>query len=105
LQGLVTKIIETHKGKIVSSQALPAREDAKTAEAAKASISLQMNASIVSLMLILYTLETSHPYLFVDQLTVRAGQGRAYKAAPGVEPEYMVQITVSGFAVAGGGKP
>jgi general secretion pathway protein M len=105
LQGLVTRIIETQNGKIISSQALPAKDEGKTAGPAKAAISIQMNASIMPLLRILHTLESNQPYLFVDQLTVRAGQGRAYKPVAGVEPEYMVQITVSGFATAGGGKP
>jgi len=105
LQGLVTGIIETHNGKIVSSQVIPAKEDGKKTGPAKASISVQMNASMVPLLVILYTLETGQPYLFVDQLTVRTGLGRAYKPVGGVEPEFVVQFTVSGFALAGGGKP
>lgn len=105
LQGLVTKIIETNNGKIASSQALPAKDDGKAAEPVKIAISVQMSASITSLLGILHSLETSQPYLFVDQLTVSANQGRAYRPIPGVEPEYVVQLTVSGFALAGGGKP
>jgi general secretion pathway protein M len=105
LQGLVTKIIESNNGRIISSQAVPAKAEGKTAEPAKAAISIQMNATIGSLLQILHTLETSQPYLFVDQLTVRAGQGRVYKPVPGVEPEYQVQLTVSGYALTGGGKP
>ncbi len=105
LQGLVTRIVETQKGRIISSQALPAKADGKSAEPAKAAISILMNSTISSLLLVLHALETNQPYLFVDQLTVRAGQGRVYKPVPGVEPEYQVQLTVSGFALAGGGKP
>jgi hypothetical protein len=105
MQGLVTRIIETHKGKIASSQALPAKEDAKAAEPAKVAISVQMSASIVPLLLILHTLETSQPYLFVEQLTVNATQGRGYRPVAGVEPEYLVSLTVSAFAPAGSGKP
>ena len=105
LQGLVTGIIETNKGRITSSQALPAKEDGKTAGPAKATISVQMNASIIPLLLILHTLETTQPYLFVDQLSVRANQGRTYRPVVAVEPEYVVQFRVSGFALAGGGKP
>ena len=105
LQGLVTRIIETHNGKINSSQALPAKTDGKTAGPARATISVQMNASIIPLLLILHTLETTQPYLFVDQLAVRATQGRAYRPVAGVQPEYVVQLRVSGFALAEGGKP
>lgn len=105
LQGLVTRIVETNNGRIISSQALPAKAEGKAAEPAKAAISILMNATIGSLRVILHALETNQPYLFVDQLTVRAGQGRVYKPVPGVEPEFQVQLTVSGFAPAGGGKP
>jgi hypothetical protein len=102
---LVTGIIEANKGKITSSQALPAKDDGKTAGPAKVTISVQMNASAIPLLGILHTLETTQPYLFVDQISVRAGQGRAYRPVAGVEPEYVVQFRVSGFALAGGGKP
>ena len=105
LQGMVTRIIETGNGKIASSQALPAKDDGKAGEPAKATILVQMNASIIPLLTILHTLETSRPYLFVDGLTVWANQGRAYKPVPGIQPEYTVQLTVSGFALPGGGKP
>jgi general secretion pathway protein M len=105
LQQLVTGIIETNKGRITGSQALPAKEDGKTSGPAKATISVQMNASIIPLLGILHTLETTRPYLFVDQLSVRANQGRTYRPVVGVEPEYAVQFRVSGYALAGGGKP
>lgn len=104
LQGLVTRIVENHKGKLVSSQALPAG-DVKAGEPLKVSTSVRMSAPIVSLMLILHSLETSQPYLFVDQLMVQGIANRTYKPVPGVEPEFVVQITVSGYAPAGGGKP
>lgn len=105
LQGTVTKIIEANNGKIASSQALPAKDDGKAAEPVKVTISVQMSASIIPLLMILHTLETIRPYLFVDQLTVSANQGRGYRPVPGVQPEYVVQLTVSGYALAGVGKP
>lgn len=105
LQGLVTRIAEANKGRIMSSQALPAKEDGKGGEPVKAATTMQLNASITSLLAILHAIETHHPYLFVEQLTVRAGQGRGYRPAPGVEPDYVVQITVAGYGPPAGGKP
>lgn len=105
LQGLVTRIVETNQGKILGSQALPAKDDGKAAEPVKISILVQMSASIIPLMKILHALETNQPYLFVDQLTVQANQGRNYKPAPGVEPEYLVSLTVFGFTPVGSAKP
>lgn len=107
LQEMVTKTIETNQGKVGSSQVLSAKEDGKTAQPVKISILVQISASIIPLMKILHTLETSQPYLFVDQLTVQANQGQSYKPVAGVEPEYLVSLTVSGFgfAPAGSAKP
>lgn len=105
LQGLVTRIIETNDGRITSSQALPAKAGGKTVGPGKVAISILMNATIDSLLRIVYTLETTEPYLFLDQLTVRVGQGRLNQSIPRVGPEYQVQLTVSGFTLAGGGKP
>lgn len=104
LQGLVTKIIESHGGKIASSQALPVKDEGRPGEPPKVAMTVQMHASTGALQQILHVFETGQPYLFIDQLTVRASQGRAYKPAPGVEPEFVVQLTVSGFS-AGGAKP
>lgn len=103
LQGLVTRIVEGHGGKLMSTQMLPTSEDNGGAPP-KASMSVQMRATVPSLREILHKLETGHPYLFVEQLTVRGAQGRRYKPIPGTEPEFIVQITVSGYAPAAGGK-
>jgi len=105
LQALVTRVIEANKGRIVTSQVLPVKDEGKAGEPIKAAISVQMNASIIQLLIILHALESNQPYVFVDQLTVRAGQGRAYRPVPGAEPDYVVQLAVSGFAPAGAGKP
>lgn len=105
LQGLVTRIVESRKGRIVSTQVLPAKEEGKSAGPIKVVIAIQMNASIIPLQLIVHALETSEPYLFIDQLIVRASQGRGYKPVPGVQPEFAVQMNVYGYALATGGKP
>ena len=105
LQGLVTKIAEANKGRVMSSQALPGKDEGKGGEAVKAATMMQLNASITSLLAILHAIDIHHPYLFVEQITVRAGQGRGYRPTPGVEPEYVVQITVAGYGPPAGGKP
>lgn len=105
LQGLVTRIVDINQGKIVSSQILPSKEEAKAAGPLKVAISVQLGAAIIPLQMILHTLETAEPYLFIDQMTVRANQGRAYKPMPGVQPEYVVQLTVHAYAPASGAKP
>lgn len=97
LQGLVTKIVETHKGRVVSSQALALPEETKESGPTKVAITLQMNASIIPFQMILHALESGEPYLFIDQMTIRSPQQRNYKPVPGVQPEFSVQLNVHGF--------
>ena len=105
LQGLVTRIIESQQGRVVSSQALTAKEDVKPGEPLKTAISVQLSASIIPLQMILHTLETTEPYVFIDQLTVRSNQSRQYKPVPGVQPEYVVQIALHAYVPAEEVKP
>ena len=105
LQGMVTKVIDTHKGRVVSSQVLQSKDDGKSDGATKVSLSVNLNATIIPLQMIVHTIETQEPYLFIDQLTVRANQGRAYRPLPGVQPEFGIQMTVHGYLHAAGAKP
>ena len=107
LQGLLTRIVESRQGRISSSQMLANKDDsnASASNPVKVSMTIQLTAATVPLQLILHAIETSEPYLLVDQLTVRAAQGRGYKPVPGVQPEFNVQITVSAYALPAGGQP
>lgn len=105
LQGLVTKIVESRQGRIVSSQILQGKDEGKTVGPAKVTLSVQMTASIVPLQMILHSIETQEPTLFIEQLTVRTNQGRGYKPTPGVQPEFFVQLTVNAYMPAPGARP
>jgi hypothetical protein len=104
IQGTVTRIIEANNAKIFSSQTLASPDDGKSTGPAKVSISVQLSAAIVPLQLILHAIEANQPYLFIDQLTVRSNSGRTYKPIPGVQPEYVVQLTVRGYSFPGTAK-
>ena len=103
LQGLVTRIVEDHKGRILSSQILPAKDDGKNGGPNKVSISVTLTASIIPLQMILHTVETNEPYLFFDQVVVRSPQGRNFRAIPGQSPEFSVQLTLHGYLATSGG--
>ena len=104
LQGIVTRVVESHQGRVISSQILQQKDDGKSMPG-KMTLSLQMNANIVALQMILHSLETHQPSLFINQMSVRASQGRAYKPAPGAQPEFMVQLTVSAYMAEASTKP
>lgn len=97
LQALVTRIVESRQGRIMSTQILPAKDEAKTPGPARIALSVQLSATMVPLQMILHTIETQEPTLFVDQLTVRANQGRGYRPVPGVQPEFYVTMTIGAY--------
>lgn len=105
LQRLATQIIEGQNGRVAATQVLPIKEETKAGTATRVSVTVHFNASAVPLQLILHALETTEPYFFLDQITVRASQGRAYKPVPGIQPEFAVQLTVSAYALPEEDKP
>lgn len=97
LQSLVTRTVERHKGRVVSSQTLIAKEEGKAGDPLKVSIDVNLAAPIVPLQLILHAIETHVPYVFVEKAALTSVHGRAYRPVPGVQPEYNVQLTISGY--------
>ena len=97
LQGLVTRIVEARQAQVISSQVLSGTDEGKAGGPAKVALMVQMNAAMVPLQMILHTIESNEPMLFIDQLSVRAHQGRAFKPMPGVQPEFFVQMTVGAY--------
>lgn len=102
LQGLLTKIIEANQGKVLSSQVVPQKDDAKT-QNGKVSVSVQLGAATTPFQVILYTLETNEPHLFIDQISITSNQGRTYRPIPGVQPEFSIQLTAHAYMAPGSG--
>jgi hypothetical protein len=53
----------------------------------------------LALQQILLGIESRVPFLFIDHLAIRAGQGRLYRPQPGVDPEFGLQMTLHGYAI------
>ena len=96
IQESLKQLFESRKGKLVSIQILPSKDEGKYR---RVSISIQANVSTLALQQILHGIESQEPHLFIDTMSVRAGQGRLYRPLPGVEPEFGLQMTIHGFAM------
>jgi general secretion pathway protein M len=94
LQDVVRALIEANNGRLLSSQLLPHRDETgyRSVHA-----KLQISANIQNLRQILHGIESREPFLFVDQLLVRAQVPGDFKPQPGFEPEMFVQFDVSGL--------
>ncbi|MBC7625268.1 MAG: hypothetical protein H7232_18020 [Aeromicrobium sp.] len=94
LQEMARTVIESNNGKLLSSQLL-AHKDENGYRQVNATI--QMTANIQNLRQVLHAIEGREPYLFLDNLTVRAQVPSGFKPQPGFEPEMFVQFDVSGL--------
>jgi general secretion pathway protein M len=100
VQDRVRQFIESAGGRVISVQMGTPRDEGKFKQVP---VTVQANANVIVARRILYALETSEPYLFVDSLLVRAQVPPGYKPPPGFEPEMFIQFEVSGFAIPGAG--
>jgi hypothetical protein len=97
LQEIVKGAIESNGGRITTSQNPPPRDDGGMKQIVA---NVQFFATTPVLAKILYTVETSQPYLVVDNLSVRPLNAfRGFKPGAGQEPELNVQFDVVGWAL------
>jgi general secretion pathway protein M len=95
LQDRVKVAVETAGGELRSTQILPAQAVDASPGTHRATLRVQLVASIDSLAEILYGLESGQPYVLIDELAVR-GQ-RARRGAPREAPLLDVSLQLSGF--------
>lgn len=98
LQELVKSVLETNGGKLNSIQILPHKDEGLYRQVA---ISLQLTAPLSALKVMLYTLESARPYLFIDNFSVRSPIGFGSRPAPAAEPELVIQFDLTGYALRG----
>ena len=94
LTDLVRPMLETNAARLTSIQPVTVKEDSGFRVY---SLSVGFNATPAALQKTLYALETSIPYLFVENITLRATVPRGYKPPPNQEPEVSAQIEVQAY--------
>ncbi len=95
LQDVVKAIVEANNGRVLSSQLLAHKDDSGYRLAIATT---QMTANIQNFRQILYAIESREPYLFVENLTIRAQVPSGFKPQAGFEPDMFIQFDVSGLA-------
>ncbi len=111
LQRKVQDIVTEAKGRLISTQLLPEKKDEHPT---RVLVRTQIQGSTDTLLDVLYQLELSRPFLFIDQVSVRSSarpelperqiRGRSIRR-PQVNPagELTVRLDIFGFAL--GGEP
>jgi general secretion pathway protein M len=97
-QETVRGLIEASGARLITMQAPVSKEEGRYR---LITANVQLTANIQALRKILAAVETSVPYLFIDNLTVRSQVPATFKPQPGADPEMFVQFDVSGYALTG----
>ena len=95
----VKTIIEQNGGKLVTMQAPTSRDEGRFRQI---TVNVQLTANIQALRRILHAIETTTPYLFIENLTIRSQVTGQHRPAPGQEPEVFVHFDVNGYTPAAG---
>lgn len=95
IQQTAQAIVEANELKVESTQ-FASHKDEGTHR--KVTVNFRLRGTLAAVQKTLYELETAMPYLYVDNLTVRSAAARSFKAAPGVEPDMLVQFDLYAFA-------
>ena len=111
LQSQVQDIVTSAKGRLISTQLLPAEKDQ---DPPSVRVRTQIQGTTETLLDVLHQLEQARPFLFVEQVSVRSSarpqlpaqdaRGRLARRMP-TNPagELTVRLDIFGFALAGGG--
>jgi general secretion pathway protein M len=98
LQELVKTILDANGGKLNSFAPLPYKDEGAYRQVP---VALQLNAPLSAVKATLYALESARPYLFVDNLSIRAPFNVGTRLDSSTEPELNVQFNVTGYAMKG----
>jgi len=96
LQGIVRRIVPPRGGEVLSTQLVGSQQEEGFT---RATLKLKMRATLEQLVEIFYALETGTPYLFLDNVSVRARGGiRFYGSGTRVPSEPLeVELELSGY--------
>ena len=98
LQELAKTSIESNGGKINSVQILAHKDDGAYRQI---SVTLQLAAPQNALKGLLYALESARPYLFIDNLSIRAPMVFVTRNANSSEPDLLIQFDLTAYALKG----
>jgi general secretion pathway protein M len=98
LQEQVKLILDENGGKLSSIQILAHKDDGPYRQIA---VSLQFTAPLGAVKAMLYALESAHPYLFIDNLQIRAPNPLGLSKEALSDPELFVQFDLMGYALKG----
>lgn len=100
LQEMVRATIDTNGGRVMNSSSVQGSTPKDEGPYRQVAATFTLNANNVNLRRVLYALETSEPYLFIDSVVIQPQISSGFRPTPGsAEPEMFVQLDVRAFAL------
>ncbi len=97
-QETLRALVEGSGGRLITMQAPVSKEEGRYRQI---TVNMQLTANMQAARKILNTIETSVPYLFIENLKVTSQVPGNFRPQPGAEPEVFVQLDVTGYALVG----
>ena len=94
LTDMVRPLLESNTARLTSIQPVTVKDEGGYRAY---SLNVGFNATPQALQKTLFALETAIPYLFIENITLRATVPRGYKPPPNQEPEVSVQLEVQAY--------
>ena len=98
-QEMLRSLVEGGGGRLITMQAPVSKEEGRYRQI---TVNLQLTANMQAVRKILNSIETSVPYLFIDNLKVTSQVPGNFRPQPGNEPEVFVQLDVTSYALVEG---
>ena len=97
-QETLRSLVEGSGGRLITMQAPVSKEEGRYRQI---TVNMQLTANMQAVRKILNAIETSVPYLFIENLKVTSQVPGNFRPQPGAEPEVFVQLDVAGYALVG----
>jgi general secretion pathway protein M len=97
LQGRLRIAVDAARGELKSTQVLPTVEEGKMRRIA---VRGQMSSGLAAAQHVLYELESASPYLFIDNLNIRARASERRMEGAEADPILDVRFDVCGYVLA-----
>jgi general secretion pathway protein M len=98
LQEQAQAIFDANGAKVNSTLVLPHKDEGAYRQV---TVSVKLIAPLSAIKGMLYALESAHPYLFLDNFSIRAPNMVVTRSDPATEPDLVVQFELSGYALKG----
>lgn len=96
IQQVMQALLEADALRLESMQIAPHKDEG---EHRRITLNLRLRGKLANIQHLFYALESTQPYLFIDNMIIQSSVRYNYVPTPGVEPDVIAQFDLSGYAL------